>query len=191
MEKKELKSKIDETINLIKTNSKDARFAEDLIDKLMSLKGQYDVEPMYVGIPMTDVEKEVDFGGFELVKCKGCIIYHIYGGVKKIVTPRMTCLYKHLENLLFLKEALPTSSDIVRENYEAVLLATTQISNLETYASVDDEFMLGIYNDIVSRLEVLYKKLNTEELQPETPELNAAFENKLKIAEEVFKGGQE
>lgn len=191
MEKKELKNKINETINLIKTNSKDARFADELIDRLMSLKGQYDVEPMYVGIPMTDVEKEVDFGSFELVKCKGYIIYHIYGGIKKIISSRMKCLYKHLERLIYLKEFLPYASEIVRENYEAILLATTQISNLETYASVDDEFMIGIYNDIVARLEVLYKKLNTEELQPETPELNADFEKKLEIAQGIFKEDQE
>ena len=59
MDKKILKERLDDLVNQIKTNSKDAHFAKKLIDDLLSVKGQMMVEPTEL-----DCGKKVDEYGY-------------------------------------------------------------------------------------------------------------------------------
>ena len=102
--KKQVLSEIENTINQIKTNSKDAKFADKLIDKLLSLKGQYDVEPTRLYVPEKNVIKEYDNDNLRIVKCKDCIIWQHKGGFTFVVKPTMHALYEHLSGMLAMKD---------------------------------------------------------------------------------------
>lgn len=188
MEKKELKAKIDEVVNQIKTNSKDAKFAASLIDKLLSLKGQLDVEPMRFGIPEKDVIKEYDNDSIRFVRCKGYIAFQVKGGFSVLVSPRMSGLYQHLEVVLDMKDKYDELTEEQKETYDFLYLATTQILQLGIFATCDDEFFFGIAEDIVKRFQTMTEKSLSADLQDETHKENAEFENNMDLANQVLLG---
>lgn len=176
MEKKELKKQLDEVVLQIKNNSKDAKFAEALIDKMLSLKGQIDVEPTRIHIPEKDVIKEYDCDAFRFIRCKTCIIMQDKGGMSIVVKPTMTSLYAHLTVVLDMKDRYEELTDDEKKVYEALFSATTYIMNALVCATIDDELFFGIAHDIIHRFDD-YVKSKEKELQEETPQENAEFEN--------------
>lgn len=188
MEKQELKNKIEEVANKIKTNSKDAKFADSLIDKLLSLKGQMDVEPMRLCIPEKDVIKEYDNDSIRFVRCKSGILFQTKGGFSVFVSPRMSGLYQHLEVVLDMKDKYDELTEEQKKTYDFLYLATTQILQLGIFATCDDEFFFGIAEDIVKRFQTMTEKALNTELQEETYKENAEFENKTELANQVLLG---
>lgn len=188
MEKQELKNKIEEVVNKIKTNSKDAKFADSLIDKLLSLKGQMDVEPMRLCIPEKDVIKEYDNDSIRFVRCKSGILFQTKGGFSVFVNPRMSGLYQHLEVVLDMKDKYDELTEEQKKTYDFLYLATTQILQLGIFATCDDEFFFGIAEDIVKRFQTMTEKALNTELQEETYKENAEFENKTELANQVLLG---
>lgn len=188
MEKQELKNKIEEVVNKIKTNSKDAKFADSLIDKLLSLKGQMDVEPMRLCIPEKDVIKEYDNDSIRFVRCKSGILFQTKGGLSVFVSPRMSGLYQHLEVVLDMKDKYDELTEEQKKTYDFLYLATTQILQLGIFATCDDEFFFGIAEDIVKRFQTMTEKALNTELQEETYKENAEFENKTELANQVLLG---
>lgn len=188
MEKQELKNKIEEVVNQIKTNSKDAKFADSLIDKLLSLKGQLDVEPMRFGIPEKDVIKEYDNDSIRFVRCKSGILFQAKGGFSVFVSPRMSGLYQHLEVILDMKDKYDELTEDQKKTYDFLYLATTQILQLGIFATCDDEFFFGIAEDIVKRFQTITEKALNAELQEETHKENAEFENNMELANQVLLG---
>lgn len=188
MEKQELKNKIEEVVNQIKTNSKDAKFADSLIDKLLSLKGQADVEPMRLYVPEKDVIKEYDNDSIRFVRCKGCIVFQAKGGFSVVVKPTMEGLYKHLEVILDMKDKYDELTEDQKKTYDFLYLATTQILQLGIFATCDDEFFFGIAEDIVKRFQTMTEKSLSADLQDETHKENAEFENNMDLANQVLLG---
>lgn len=175
MDKKELKKAIDDVVAKIKTNSKDSHFADSLVDRLLSLKGQYDVEPTRIHIEEKDVVKEYDFDASSFVKCKQCIIYHAKSGMDIIVKPSMKLLYEHLDILLGMKEDDENLSEELKKSYDSLYSATNWILNSLIYATIDDTLFFGIANDIFKRFDD-YVQSKEATLQEETPKENADFE---------------
>lgn len=188
MEKQELKNKIEEVVNNIKTNSKDTKFADSLVGKLLSLKGQMDVEPMRLCIPEKDVIKEYDNDSIRFVRCKGGILFQTKGGFSVFVSPRMSGLYQHLEILLDMKDKYEELSEEQKKSYEVLYLATTEILQLPIFSTCDDEFFFGIAEDIINRFQTMTDKELNKDLQEETYKENAEFENKMGIANQVLLG---
>lgn len=188
MEKQELKNKIEEVVNQIKTNSKDAKFADSLIDKLLSLKGQLDVEPMRMYIPEKDVIKEYDNDSIRFVRCKSGILFQAKGGFSVFVSPRMSGLYQHLEVILDMKDKYEELTEDQKKTYDFLYLATTQILQLGIFAACDDEFFFGIAEDIVKRFQTMTEKALNADLQEETHKENAEFESNMELTNQVLLG---
>lgn len=188
LSRNQMKKEMNDVILQLKNNSKDSKFAESLIDKLMSLKGQIDIEPMRIHIKESDVVKEYDFESVRFIRCKGCIIFESKGGSYRVTTPRMNAEYKHLENLLDLKDAYNDLSDDMKKAYENIFTATMYVFNLPIYATCDDEFFFGIATDIIKRTQTLVDKMSKQELKEETREENAEFENKMEVLENSTEG---
>lgn len=186
MNKKDLKKQIEDIAKQIKANSKDAKFAEKLVDKLLSLKGQYDVEATRIHIREKDVVKEYDFEAVRFIRCKGCIIFHAKGGVTTIVKPTMKCLYEHLDVLLDMKDRYEELKEEEKKAYEALYTATLWNLSASIYSTLDDELFVNVATDIMKRFEV-YIQSKESELQDETPEENAEFETKMGFANELLK----
>lgn len=187
MNKKELKKKLDEVIVQIKNNSKDAKFAESLIDKAMSLKGQIDVEEVELIIPKKDVIKRYGYGNsYEFVRCKGGILFHVFGGYKTYVTPNMVAVYKHLEWMLDMWDEYGSSDETHKKLTDYVIGNTVIVMESLIVSCHTDESLQEAANVIFGILVKLQKQATEAELQEETHEENAKFENDNKMFNQMI-----
>lgn len=93
MDKNILKQKLEETKAKLKANSKDAHFADSLINDLVSTCGQMSHKPIVVHHELGDVEGTASGKTFELNIMKdGTAIYHVYGGYTIIADVRSRSL---------------------------------------------------------------------------------------------------
>ena len=189
-QKKTIWSEIETVINQIKTNSKDAKFADKLIDKLMSLKGQYDVEPTRLFVPEKDVIKEYDNDNLRIVRCKDCIIWQHKGGFTFVVKPTMRALYEYIGGMLAMKDNYESLSDDLRQLYEASYFGMSLILQAPMFAVADDEFFVDLATFIGEGVKNVSDKLLNQPLQEETPIENAEFETKMAVANELLKDGE-
>ena len=188
--KKTIWSEIETVINQIKTNSKDAKFADKLIDKLMSLKGQYDVEPTRLCVPEKDVIKEYDNDNLRIVRCKDCIIWQQKGGFTFVVKPTMRALYEYIDGMLAMKDNYESLSDDLRQLYEASYFGMSLILQAPMFAVADDAFFVDLATFIGEGVKKVSDKLLNHPLQEETPIENAEFETKMEVANELLKDGK-
>ena len=180
-------SEIETTINQIKTNSKDAKFADKLIDKLMSLKGQYDVEPTRLYVPEKDVIKEYDNDNLRIVRCKDCIIWQNKGGFTFVVKPTMRALYEYLSGMLAMKDRYDELTGDEKQLYDVSYFGMSLILQAPMFAVADDEFFVEFATFIGEGVKKVSDKLLNQPLQEETPIENAEFETKLEVANELLK----
>ena len=185
--KKQVLSEIENTINQIKTNSKDAKFADKLIDKLLSLKGQYDVEPTILYVPEKNVIKEYDNDNLRIVKCKDCIIWQHKGGFTFVVKPTMRALYEYIDGMLAMKDKYDELTDDEKSLYDAAYFGMSIILQSPMFAVADDEFFVELATFIGEGVKKVSDKLLNHPLQEETPIENAEFETKMEVANELLK----
>lgn len=185
--KKQVLSEIENTINQIKTNSKDAKFADKLIDKLLSLKGQYDVEPTRLHVPEKDVIKEYDNDNLRIVKCKDCIIWQHKGGFTFVVKPTMRALYEYLDGMLAMKDRYDELTDDEKQLYDVSYFGMSLILQAPMFAVADDELFVDLATFVGDGVKKVSEKLLNQPLQEETPIENAEFETKMEVANELLK----
>lgn len=177
MDKKELKKEIDSVIGQIKTNSKDAHFADALCDKLLSLKGQYDVEPTRVCVEDKDVIKEYDFDNLRFLRCKNCVVFQDKGGFTSVISPRVKSLYTHISVLLDMKDRYEELSDDEKKVYEGLYTATVWVLNTPIFATCSDKLFFGIATDVINHFNEYVEEANNAPLKDEEAEKDAEFEN--------------
>lgn len=182
-----IKKEISKTISQIKANSKDSKFADLLVKRLLSLKAQSDVNPTRLYVPESDVEKEYDFGAVRFVKCKSCIIYEAKGGYYIVVRPEMVNLYLHLTVLLDMKDRYDELDDNNKKLYDAMYSATVTVLNVPIYSAIDDELFTNTALDALKNFEKYVEKKQSDPLQDETPEQNV-IHNNLEYAMNMLMG---
>lgn len=189
MEKQEIKKKMNEVVAKIKVNSKDQHYADALIDTLLSLKGQYDIEPTLVHIPSDDVVSKMEGETFRICLCKnGEAIYHMKGGMDIVVQPKANSLYQFLSDVATMQEQFDALDDESKELITQDIMASTYVLNIPFLAFGDLDFKYALANYIVNYLVGLQDKmLNEVELQDETPEENARFEEATMALENTLK----
>lgn len=185
MENKELKAKLDEVVNKIKTNSKDAHFASSLLDDLLSLKGQMDVKPIDFNLG----DRVDDFKGefFEIVRTTEGAIFRTYGGLLFFVRPNLKSLYDSLVSFIDGKDEYDTMTDEEKERHDLVLTVVSYILTLPMYAFSDADFATKIATEVVAYLNKKYEEAMGEPLQEETPVENAEYEEAEKNLDEIKK----
>lgn len=199
MERNELKEQIDKTVQLIKNNSKDARFADKLIDKLLSLKGQYDVEPAWCHFPVTDKDEVIDTGGaYKIVRNSHGVNFHITGfdftllkdGSNVSIKNYLKTAHCPFDRLfeLWAKRNEGTLTKEEEAEYGTLLVATVAMCQIMVVASTSEQrqALLTIltdewYKEISEALEA--------DLQEETPNADAEFENMNEALKEI--GGKD
>ena len=185
--RKQVLSEIENTINQIKTNSKDAKFADKLIDKLLSLKGQYDIEPTRLYVPEKNVIKEYDNDNLRIVKCKDCIIWQHKGGHIVVVYPTMRAEYEFLEGMLDLKDNYDKLSDDMKAAYDGAYFGYSILSQLPTIMVTNDKWFARASILASWGVARFVKEQLDEPLHEETPIENAEFETKMDVVNELLK----
>lgn len=193
MDKKELTKKLNEVKKKIKANSKDAHFAEALIDEALSLKGQLGIEPTIVHIPSEDVIKTLKGDTFEMSLTKhGDAVYHVYGGYTLIADgQRMRSLANTIADYIVNQDLVKDLDEKEKELYDLDLSATAHVLNIPMFAFSDPELKYDLASKIVSWVRETYEKAMEQPLQEETREQDAAFEDAAKAIENIKKSVKE
>ncbi len=177
MDKNELKDKLEEIKNLIKTNSKDAHYAETLISELLSVHGQLKHEPTLVHVPLKDIEKEADGETFVMATTKdGKAIYHTRGGYTVIADSTYSSLFYTIYNLIDYINGTVELDEETKNILEADTIATSYILNIPMYVMDDFEYKASLFENV---LHYLTKRVEDaeKELQDETPDENREFQS--------------
>lgn len=180
--KEEIRKKIDEVKNLIKTNSKDAHHAEKLIDELLSLDREKRHEATLVHIPMDNVSKTFKGDTFELCYTKqGEAVYRTFGGYTIICSSLFNALNATIENAIdYLNgEIQEELTDEQKQLIEDDITATSWVLNLPLHACSDLEFKYDLTNKFIEFISKLKEKSNTDEPQEETYEQDAQFKEAM------------
>lgn len=198
MDKNVLKERLDEVKNNLITNSKDAHWAKNAIDELLSLKGQLEHEPTLVYLPVKDVENKLEGGTFEMSIMKdGTAVYHTYGGLTVVAKPNLTSLAGTIAEYVGSQEYVATLNEEEKELFDLDLSAFGYIMSLPMFAFSNKEFTYSIASNIVEFLRKSADELLNEELHEETLEdieMNERFKDASlaleEMKEEVGKAGK-
>ena len=179
MDKDVLKKKLDEVKKRIKANSKDAHFADALVDELLSLKGQLGIEPTLVHIPVGDVVKTLKGETFEMSLTKhGDAIYHVYGGYTIVADGnRMRSLANAISDYVVNQELVESLDEKEREMYDLDLSASAYVLNIPMLAFGDPNLKYDLASTMVSYLRKTYEEALAQPLQEETRDADAKFED--------------
>jgi hypothetical protein len=178
MKRDEIRAKIEEVKAQLKSNSKDAHFAEKLIGDLLSLKGQYEHQPTMVHVAMDDILGTLEGNTFTIYKTKsGDTGFHLKAGYDIVVRPTVESLNKSLASFVDYQKDIEKLSEEERERYEQDLVATQFCLTIPMYAFADMDFKYKVANMFADyMLKIQHKLLDNVVLQNETPEENKTFE---------------
>lgn len=188
--KDELKKEIKETSILLKGLCNDAKFADELIDKLLSLKGQYDVEPTLVHVPIESIIKTYDYGHFKLYRTDKGIVFHM-ADMYQLISPMTQALYGQLDWLLDQKDNLLLLNEEQKEIYDALFGATMAILMAPGIAFSNEEYYIDIATYITSKQNELFEKLLNQDLQPEDAVADAEFNDRVEFVEKIKEDAKE
>lgn len=176
MDKEKIKTEIDEITSKIVDLSTDKDMTEKLISDMLSLKGQYDIEPMRIHVREKDVIKEYDMDNVRIIRCRNCFIWQFKGGYEVIVKSRMTSLYDFMDGLFDLKERYNDLDESMKNVYDASFFGISTFLLLPLYGVTDDKFFHDTSIYLSDNLEKLFGKLINTPLKAATKE-DDAFEN--------------
>ena len=95
MEREALKEKLSEIKKKIKANSKEAKFANQLVEELLLTQRMIDKEPLHthdLGAEIDRLEGET----FYIAKHEKGVLYHVYNSFDLVVQPSHLALYDTL-----------------------------------------------------------------------------------------------
>lgn len=177
MKKTELKEKLEATKAKIKANSKDAHFADALIDDLSSILGQLNHEPTLIHLPLSEVEDSIDGEHFEVNIMKdGTAVYHTRGGYTIIADYRVAGLNLAIKNFVKDLREVANLSEADRKIVELEASANAYVLNVPMIAFSDAKFTLEIATKTVEYLNNLYREAMDAPLQPDDTKANKEFE---------------
>lgn len=174
MDKNVHKERIKNLCAQIKTNSKDARFAEKLLLDLLLEQKQLDHEPL----PIDDLGAELGrYKGdtFYIAKHEKGALYHIYNSIYITVPMSQTALYQTLVTIVDEQEANAKLEGEDKDFYENYMAAIGIVLASPTYVFTDVELCFSIATQLVTFLRESYEKAIAKPLQEETIEKDNAF----------------
>lgn len=183
----DLKSELDKQVAVLKTNCKDAAFFDSQIEKILSLKGQIDVEEVRLLIKEKDVLREYKGETFYIALTKKGAMFHSYSGYTVFATDRnLSSLYQTLAFFVDdMAEALEKADDEEKKNIETDMMAKLHILLAPTWCFSDVNATFEIATTVVHELNAMADRLENEPLKEEDEKANADFEEAVKGAEYI------
>lgn len=170
--KKSLKEQIEITKEQIRGNSKDIAYANKLMSKLLSLKGQLDLDPSVLHVSTNEVIKSFDFETFAIHICATCAVVQYKGGYTVVVDARMRGLYEFILQMCMLKNKYDSLTEEERMGYNGSLFGLTLLMQIPLFAVVDDEFFFNIVKYVGDELGKMFERYSNKPLAPEPPSSN-------------------
>jgi hypothetical protein len=191
MEKKDIKKKIDVCKNNIKANAKDVKFVESELKKLLSLKGQMDIEPTLLYERMDCVVSHFDGDTFELYEMNnGDMIYKLRGGMTIVATPQMQSLNEAMRYLLEQK-GVNSEDNEESKNLLIHLSCMLQVLTIPSVAFTDVDLLYDLASCVLKWLREKQEEIEAinepQKEQKEDAEFNANANNIIDLNESISK----
>lgn len=199
MEKEELKKKLNETVSKIKSNSKDAKFADSLIDTLLSIKGQMMIKPTELHIETEEIIYRLPFndkfGSYEIIQFNDGYIFATKG-YRIVVRPYAmrgndeiaSSLFMHLKVIIELAKEKDNKKEYfdLSDTLDSLLFGVSAICCNPLMSYVDDEFMADSINAHFKNMIRLYKKAEAE-VQDEDKTRDLEYQDRMIAVDEMKK----
>ena len=114
-----LPTKLLENTNQLVAISKDAHFAESLIEDILSLKAQMCVEATELYVREKDVIEVLDFDSVCFKICTTGILFHAKSGYTTWIEPRCRALFGEIVEMLKAKKEILALTEEERKNFDA------------------------------------------------------------------------
>lgn len=187
MDKIELKKRLAEVQNRIKANSKDVHFADELSAELLSIKGQLDIEPTLVHIPIGENAKTLQGDTFEMVSdTMGCA-FHTFGGytiyAKRNDGNNAFC--DVIDDYVANAKERDNMTEEEKKSFDSILHAIVYCLNAPMLCCSDAELLFKVATDIVDYLVKVQEDALNADLKEETLKENEEFEGAMKAIESI------
>lgn len=180
MDDKELKDRLSELKKQIKTNSKDARWSDKLVDELLSVKGQLDVEPVDDWVNEIKVDYRHNYGTMEVMNGSSrnmpvCVFASkgfrlISRGDSLKSSGGANSLHEWLTMLCYYqrkKDAGETLSKDESDVLDALIFTSDNICQIPLFGFYDDTFKMELLKVLHSNLSRITEPLLNSELKDE------------------------
>lgn len=184
MERSELKEKLSELKKKIKANSKEAKFATQLVEELLLTQRMIDKEPLHTYDLGAEIDR-LEGQTFYIAKHEKGALYHVYNSFDLVVQPSQLALYETLVSLVENKEANAKLVGEEKENFENYMNIVGYVLAVPAYALGDGKLSVEIATLVVKHMNETYKKLMNQPLQEETPKEDQGFKEATLAVEEV------
>lgn len=184
MERSELKEKLSELKKKIKANSKEAKFATQLVDELLLTQRMIDKEPLHTYDLGAEIDR-LEGQTFYIAKHEKGVLYHVYNSFDLVVQPSQLALYETLVSLVENKEENAKLVGEEKENFERYMNIVSYILAVPAYALGDAGLAVEIATLVVKHMNETYEKLMNQPLQEETPKEDQEFKEATLAVEEV------
>ena len=115
----QLKKKLQEKTKQLTAISKDAHFAESLIEDILSIKAQMCVEATELYVREKDVIEVFDFDSVCFKVCTTGILFHAKSGYTAWIEPRCRALFGEIVEMLKAKKEILALSEEERKKFDA------------------------------------------------------------------------
>lgn len=185
--RKDIKKKMNDEIAALKTKCNDSKFFDSQIERILSLKGQLDVEEVRFIVKEKDVLREYKGDTFYIAITKKGALFHNYGGYSFFADNRnYSSLYQTLAYFVDnLGKENPDLTDEDRENMELDFMAKTQIMLAPTWCFSDVDATYNIATVIVKELANMSEQAMEQPLSEEDEQANHDFEEAVRGAENI------
>ena len=184
MERSELKEKLSELKKKIKANSKEAKFATQLVEEILLTQLMIDKEPLHTYDLGAEIDR-LEGQTFYIAKHEKCALYHVYYSYDLVVQPSQLALYDTLVSLVENKEANAKLVGEEKENFENYMNIVSYVLSVPAYALGDGKLSVEIATLVVKHMNETFKKLMNQPLQEETPKEDQEFKEATLAVEEV------
>lgn len=184
MERSELKEKLSELKKKIKANSKEAKFATQLVEELLLTQRMIDKEPLHTYDLGAEIDR-LEGQTFYIAKHEKGALYHVYNSYDLVVQPSQLALYETLVSLVENKEANAKLVGEEKENFENYMNIVSYVLSVPAYALGDGKLSVEIATLVVKHMNETFKKLMNQPLQEETPKEDQEFKEATLAVEEV------
>ena len=184
MERSGLKEKLSELKKKIKANSKEAKFATQLVEELLLTQRMIDKEPLHTYDLGAEVDR-LEGQTFYIAKHEKGALYHVYNSYDLVVQPSQLALYETLVSLVENKEANARLIGEEKENFENYMNIVSYVLSVPAYALGDGKLSVEIATLVVKHMNETFKKLMNQPLQEETPKEDQEFKEATLAVEEV------
>ena len=184
MERDALKEKLSELKKKIKANSKEAKFATQLVEELLLTQRMIDKEPLHTYDLGAEIDR-LEGQTFYIAKHEKGALYHVYNSFDLVVQPSQLALYETLASLVENKEANARLIGEEKENFENYMNIVSYVLSVPAYALGDGKLSVEIATLVVKHMNETFKKLMNQPLQEETPKEDQAFKDATLAVEDV------